>query len=81
MYGIPVPISVGGYWLGGPKVAGPRSVWHPGAGGSIGFADPDLRLAVAICHNRMFNTRDLDLDPILPITRAVVAAFQPEAVR
>lgn len=73
MFGIPIPISVGGYWLGGPRVTSPRAIWHPGAGGSIGWADPDNRLAVAICHNRMFNTRDPAADPILPITRAIVA--------
>ncbi|MBW8814195.1 MAG: beta-lactamase family protein [Caulobacterales bacterium] len=75
MFGIPLPISVGGYWVGGPRVTGPRAIWHPGAGGSIGWADPDHRLAVAICHNRMFNTRSPDDDPILPITRAIVRAL------
>ena len=75
MFGIPIPISVGGYWLGGPRVTGPRAIWHPGAGGSIGWADPDQQLAVAVCHNRMFNTRDLADDPILPISKAAVAAL------
>jgi len=75
MFGIPLPISVGGYWLGGPKVKNPRAIWHPGAGGSIGWADPDARLAVAICHNRMFNTRDPAEDPILPICDAIRAAL------
>ncbi|HET6970541.1 MAG TPA: serine hydrolase domain-containing protein [Phenylobacterium sp.] len=75
MFGIPLPISVGGYWLGGPKVKNPRAIWHPGAGGSIGWADPDARLAVAICHNRMFNTRDPADDPILPICDAIRAAL------
>ena len=78
MFGAPIPISVGGYWLGGPRVTGPRAIWHPGAGGSIGWADPDRRLAVAICHNRMFNARHPDEDPILPITRAIVRALQLE---
>ena len=75
MFGIPLPISVGGYWLGGPKVRNPRAIWHPGAGGSIGWADPDARLAVAICHNRMFNTRNPADDPILPICDAIRAAL------
>jgi CubicO group peptidase (beta-lactamase class C family) len=78
MFGVPIPISVGGYWLGGHRVTSPRALWHPGAGGSIGWADPDHRLAVAVCHNRMFNTRDPDADPILPITRAVVRALELE---
>lgn len=75
MFGIPIPISTGGYWLGGHRVSGPRAIWHPGAGGSIGWADPDQQLAVAICHNRMFNARDPQDDPILPISKAVVAAL------
>jgi CubicO group peptidase (beta-lactamase class C family) len=73
MFGIPIPISAGGYWLGGHRVTSDRAIWHPGAGGSIGWADPEHRLAVAICHNRMFNTRTVEDDPILPITRAIVA--------
>lgn len=75
MFGIPIPISVGGYWLGGHRVSSPRALWHPGAGGSIGWADPDNGLAVAICHNRMFNTRSPQDDPILPITHAIIAAL------
>jgi CubicO group peptidase (beta-lactamase class C family) len=78
MFGTPIPISVGGYWLGGPRVTSPRAIWHPGAGGSIGWADPDHRLAVAICHNRMFNTRNPDEDPILPITRSIARALELE---
>ncbi|MBB6426859.1 serine hydrolase domain-containing protein [Sphingopyxis sp. JAI128] len=79
MFGIPIPISTGGYWLGGHRVSSPRAIWHPGAGGSIGWADPDNRLAVAICHNRMFNTRTVEDDPILPISHAVMAAVGLEA--
>lgn len=75
MFGMPIPISVGGYWLGGHRVTGPRAIWHPGAGGSIGWADPDQHLAVAVCHNRMFNARTPEDDPILPITKAAVAAL------
>ena len=75
MFGIPIPISIGGYWLGGDRVSSPRAIWHPGAGGSIGWADPDQQLAVAICHNRMFNAHVPADDPILPISRAIVAAL------
>ena len=71
MFGTPIPISVGGYWLGGHRVTSDRAIWHPGAGGSIGWADPDNQLAVAICHNRMFNAYVPEDDPILPITRAI----------
>ena len=46
MFGIPLPISIGGFWLGGsyPPVCSaqsPRALCHPGQGGSIGWADPD----------------------------------------
>lgn len=58
MYGHPIPLGSAGYWLGGPEAAvSPakhrRVLCHPGAGNSIGFADPQTRLAVAITHNRM----------------------------
>jgi CubicO group peptidase (beta-lactamase class C family) len=75
MFGVPIPLSVGGYWLGGHRISSPRAIWHPGAGGSLGWADPDQQLAVAVCHNRMFNARDIESDPILPISKAAVAAL------
>lgn len=75
MFGMPIPISVGGYWLGGHRVSNPRAIWHPGAGGSLGWADPDQNLAVAICHNRMFNAHTPQDDPILPISKAIVASL------
>jgi CubicO group peptidase (beta-lactamase class C family) len=76
MFNFPLPLSSGGYWLGGAhspvcSVKSPRAICHPGAGGSIGWADPDNRLAVAICHNRMFNAASPDQDPIFPIAEAV----------
>jgi len=75
MFGMPIPISVGGYWLGGHRVSSPGAIWHPGAGGSLGWADPEQNLAVAICHNRMFNARDPKDDPILPISKAIISAL------
>ena len=50
----------------------PKTIGHPGAGGSIAWADPDKRLAVAICHNRMFLPPNAAQDPI---RQAVTAAF------
>ena len=76
MFNIPVPISIGGFWLGGPQTPvcsakSPRALCHPGQGGSIGWADPDTGLAVAICHNRLFNASSPAEDPILPIADAL----------
>jgi CubicO group peptidase (beta-lactamase class C family) len=76
MFNIPLPISIGGFWLGGPNtpVCSPKSsraICHPGQGGSIGWADPDTGLAVAICHNRLFNASTPAEDPLLPIADAV----------
>jgi CubicO group peptidase (beta-lactamase class C family) len=54
-------MGVGGYWLGGhyppaePGVGeGCYILCQTGGGGSIGWADLESRLAVAICHNRLF---------------------------
>lgn len=67
-FSMKVPIAWSGFWLGGaeaPPVSAPRSMralCHPGMGGSIGWADPDRKLAVAFCHNRMFDTLDIAED-------------------
>lgn len=80
MFGFPIPITVGGFWFGGehPPVCSarsPRALCHPGQGGSIGWADPDKQLAVAICHNRLFNPTTRDEDAILTIADAVHTAL------
>ncbi len=80
MFGIPLPISIGGYWLGGNyppvcSVRNPRAICHPGAGGSIGWADPDVNLAVAVCHNKMYDAKSPKTDPILPIANALRQAL------
>ncbi|MBG6120034.1 MULTISPECIES: serine hydrolase domain-containing protein [unclassified Sphingobium] len=66
-FGMKVPIAWSGYWLGGdnPPVSAPRNpraLSHPGMGGNIGWADLDSGLAVAFCHNRMFDTREVAQD-------------------
>jgi len=75
-------LGMGGFWLGGespsaPPVVGrnPHTICHPGAGGSIGWADPDARLAVAICHNRMFDAPTPEGNPFVPIGNAVREAL------
>jgi len=76
MFNIPLPISLGGFWLGGEhppvcSVKSSRAICHPGQGGSIGWADFDTNLAVAICHNRLFNANSIEEDAILVIANAV----------
>ena len=73
-------IGIGGFWLGGanPPVCSarnPRAICHPGQGGSIGWADPDQNLAVAICHNRLFNPTTCEEDAILVVANAVREAL------
>ena len=53
----------------------PRTLWHDGAGGAIGWADPDAGLAVAICHNRMFYVDTPERNPFLPIAEAIGRAL------
>jgi CubicO group peptidase (beta-lactamase class C family) len=71
-----------GYWLGGEPPAGvpgagsamgrnPHAFGHPGAGGSVGWADPDARLAVAIVRNRMRGAPTGDWNPILTIAETI----------
>ena len=80
-FGMKVPIGWAGFWLGGaeaPPVSAPRNMralCHPGMGGSIGWADPDLGLAVAFCHNRMFDTIDIAEDSRTIIGDAIRAAL------
>ena len=75
-------LGIGGFHLGGqsppaPPVIGTNShtISHPGAGGSIGWADPDARLAVAICHNRMFDAQSPQDCPLQPIGDAIRKAL------
>jgi CubicO group peptidase (beta-lactamase class C family) len=75
-------LGIGGFHLGGqsPPAApvvgsNPHIISHPGAGGSIGWADPDARLAVAICHNRMFDAQSPQDCPLQPMGDAIRKAF------
>jgi len=75
-------LSIGAYHMGGesppaPPVIGrnPHTISHPGAGGSIGWADPDAHLAVGICHNRMFNAPTPVGNPLVPIGDAIRSAL------
>lgn len=79
-FGMPMPLSEAGFWLGEalPPVAAvknPRAICCPGAGGSIGWADLDERVSVAICHNRMLNRRGSLDHPLVPVADAVRRAL------
>lgn len=85
--GVPHNGSIGGFHLvasigdAAPPIAmvaggsNPRTFGHPGAGGSIGWADPDTHLAVAIAHNRMFRASTPEENPLVPIGQAVRKAL------
>jgi CubicO group peptidase (beta-lactamase class C family) len=80
MFNMPMPITIAGFWYGGNRpvvrpMKSEQAYGHPGAGGSIGWVDPDLNLAVAICHNRMYVPQGVDDDPILKIADAVRLAL------
>jgi CubicO group peptidase (beta-lactamase class C family) len=72
-YGRRLPVGVGGLWVEAPGVTPDGGLGHvlchPGAGGTVGWADLDNRLAVAICHNRMFGV--LPEHPFAAIADAV----------
>lgn len=50
---------------------GARVLWHPGAGGTLGFADLDAGISAMICHNRLFDERSLPSHPFAPVIRAI----------
>lgn len=79
-FGMPMPLSDAGFWLGEPlppiaAVKNPRAICCPGAGGSIGWADLDRGISVAICHNRMLNKRGSLDHPLVPVADAVREAL------
>ncbi len=75
----PARVGAYGFWLGGPGghlLVGenPAILHHPGAGGSMGWAELDSGLAVAICHNVMLSgPSTADDHPFVPIVEAVRA--------
>ena len=77
MFNATMRLSQGGYWLHDPKMpsscaaTGPRTICVPGAGGSLGWADPDTRLAVAFCHNHMRPYPTCEEHPAFHVASAV----------
>jgi len=83
-----VNLGIGGFHLGGqsppaPPVIGsnPHTISHPGAGASIWWADPDARLAAAICHNRMFDATSPQDCPLQPIGYALRRTVNIQALK
>jgi CubicO group peptidase (beta-lactamase class C family) len=76
-FNLVMPLSEGGYWMHSDTVPftcparGPRTICVPGAGGSLGWADPDTGLAVAFCHNRMLRPKTCDEHPLTGIARVI----------
>lgn len=74
-------IGVGGYWLSGPAPEGEAAVGdtrtaicHPGAGGSIAWADLETGVSAAVCHSRLFTPSMLgthDEHPFLALGAAI----------
>ncbi|MHB8576548.1 MAG: serine hydrolase domain-containing protein [Dehalococcoidia bacterium] len=75
--GRPIPRALG-YWLGdanSPMSARRSAFGHPGAGGSIAFADPKYHLAVGFTKNLLRNVIDPADDPGLRVCNEVRAAL------
>lgn len=76
-FNAPMTLSQGGYWMHSADTPltcpakGKRSICVPGAGGSLGWADPDTGLAVAFCHNRMFRPRTCADHPLTRIADVI----------
>lgn len=71
-----------GVWLGrnddsNSRVIGPNpgAFGHPGAGGAIGWCDPDAGLACAITKNRMLAPASPEENPLLAIAEAIREEF------
>ena len=78
--GAPHKGTIGGFHMAGSRGMGPagnnpRTFGHNAAGGSVGWADPDARLGVAITHNRMFHHGPPEENPLVPIGHAVREAL------
>jgi CubicO group peptidase (beta-lactamase class C family) len=80
VHGVPHKGTIGGFHLPGspgmgPAGRNPRTFGHNAAGGAVGWADPDVHLAVAITHNRMVPHGPPEESPLTPIGQAVRAGL------
>ncbi|WP_404476570.1 serine hydrolase domain-containing protein [Novosphingobium sp. BL-52-GroH] len=80
-FNAPMTLSQGGYWMHSATTPltcpakGARTICVPGAGGSLGWADPDTGLAVAFCHNRMMRPRTCEDHPLTEIADVIRASL------
>lgn len=80
-FGAPMTLSQGGYWMHSATTSftapatGDRTICVPGAGASLGWADPDTGLAVAFCHNRMSRPKTPADHPLMDIADTVRKAL------
>jgi CubicO group peptidase (beta-lactamase class C family) len=80
-FNAPMTLSQGGYWMHSATTPftcaakGSRTICCPGAGGSLGWADPDTGLAVAFCHNRMIRPRTCADHPLSAIADTIRASL------
>jgi CubicO group peptidase (beta-lactamase class C family) len=80
-FNAPMSLSQGGFWMHSATVPftcpakGARTICVPGAGASLGWADPDTKLAVAFCHNRMIRPRTCADHPLSAIADAIRASL------
>ena len=80
VHGVPHHGTIGGFHFAGSPGMGamgnnPHAFGHNGAGGSLGWADPDHRVAVAIHHNRMVPHGPPEESPLTSIGGAVREAL------
>jgi CubicO group peptidase (beta-lactamase class C family) len=72
-----MPLSEGGYWRWDDNVPftcplkSPSAICCPGAGASLGWADPETGLAVAFCHNRMTRPKTCEAHPAYEIAEVI----------
>ena len=71
-----IPLGKGGIWYGTDfQPAAParnsRTLIKPGFGHSVNIADMDNRVAIAICHNHLFNPHTIEECHNTPIIDAI----------
>ena len=80
VHGVPHSGTIGGLHLVGSPGMGaagknPHTFGHNGAGGAIGWSDPDVRLGAAITHNRMIPHGPPQESPLTPLGDAIRKAL------